>query len=134
MSPTVEIGHSYLWIAHRNEFLTNYNNKEKIVNTLAAKLEGSSVKPVLCSSDADTTIVKTELQHGNKPVAVFSDGTDILCYLLHHLYFPRNQNKIHFMDTTCKSDTEERACYRVQDFIDVSKNIRLKYIRSVRYL
>ena len=35
---------------------------------------------------------------------------------------------------TCKSDTEERACYRVQDVIDVSKNIRLKYIPTERYL
>ena len=55
MSPTVEIDDSYLCITDRNEFLTTYKNKEKIVNSLAAKLEGSSVKVVLCSSDADTS-------------------------------------------------------------------------------
>ena len=38
------------------------------------------------------------------------------------------------MDTTRKSGTEERACYRVQDVIDVSENMHLKFIRSEGYL
>ena len=58
MSLTVEIDDSYLCITDKNYFLNNYNNKEKIVNSLAAKLEGSSVKIVLSSSDTDATIVK----------------------------------------------------------------------------
>ena len=45
----------------RADFLTNYTNKQNLVNLLVHKLEFHGFKAVLCPSDADTTIVNTSL-------------------------------------------------------------------------
>ena len=75
------------------EFLSNYTNKQKFVNSLAHKLELHGFKAVLCPSDTDTTIIKTCLQFRDKPVTVLADDTDILCLLLHHMYHSNNKTR-----------------------------------------
>ena len=94
MSQVVEISDGNACPSDRAEFLTNYTNKQKFVNSLARKLELHGFKAVLCPSDADTTIVKTCLQFQDKPVTVLADDTDIFCLLLHHMYHSNNKNEI----------------------------------------
>ena len=95
MSLVVEISDGNACPSDRAEFLTNYTNKPKFVNSFARKLELHGFKAVLCQSDADTTIVKTCLQFQDKPVTVLADDTDILCLLLHHMYHFNNKNEIY---------------------------------------
>ena len=84
---TIEIDDDNVCTYDRNDFLTNYTNKEMFVTILATKLEEIGIKVICCPCDADTIIVKTALECQSKPVTVFSDDTDILCILLHHLQF-----------------------------------------------
>ena len=58
MSQTVEIDDSNMSTTNRNDFLRNYNKKEKFVAILALKLKTISIRVVCCSSDTGTTIVK----------------------------------------------------------------------------
>ena len=103
MSQVVEISDGNACPSDRAEFLTNYTNKQKFVNSLARKLELHGFKAVLCPSDADTTIVKTCLQFQDKPVTVLADDTDILCLLLHHMYHSNNKNEIYLKNMTIYS-------------------------------
>ena len=95
MSQVVEISDGNACPSDRAEFLTNYTNKQKFVNSLARKLELHGFKAVLCPSDADATIVKTCLQFQDKPVTVLADDTNILCLLLHHTYYSNKKNQIY---------------------------------------
>ena len=110
ISQTVQIDGSYMYTTDRNEFLSNYTNKENFVTALAAKLEANNIKVVFCPSDADTTIVKVALCE-NRPVTIFTDDTDILCLLLHHLYILRDHGDIYLKNTNRKNDKEFRSCY-----------------------
>ena len=58
MSQTVEIDDSNMSTTNRNDFLRNYNKKEKFVAILALKLKTISIRVVCCSSDTGPTIVK----------------------------------------------------------------------------
>ena len=78
MSHTIEI--------NDGNFLPNYVNRQNFVNLLFAKLGENGFKVILCSSDADTTIVKTTFDIKNGSVTILADDTDILCLLLHHVY------------------------------------------------
>ena len=91
MSQVVEISDGNACPSDRAEFLTNYTNKQKFVNSLARKLELHGFKAVLCPSDADTTIVKTCLQFQDKPGTISADNTDILSTFTSHV--PRQQQK-----------------------------------------
>ena len=125
---TVEIDESYMCTTDKNDFLTNYTNKENFVTALAAKLEANGIKVVLCPSDTDTTIVKVPLEYENRPVTIFADDTDILCLLLHHSYILTDHGDIYFKNITRKNDVEVRSCYRIQDIIDASENVHVEYI------
>ena len=50
---------------------------------LATKLELDRFE-VLCPCDADTTIVALDSANGT-PATVYSDDTDVLCLLVHHV-------------------------------------------------
>ena len=52
--------------------------------SLGEKLQKEGFKIVQCVVDADTTIAKLANDATDKPVTIISDGTDILCLLLHH--------------------------------------------------
>lgn len=55
------------------------------MKALAKKLE-INFKVLECPSDAYTSIVKEALTSAhNAPVTVFSDDTDVLCLLVHHV-------------------------------------------------
>ena len=110
------------------QFLTNYTNKQKFVNSLAPKLELHSFKAVLCPSDADTNIVKTCLQFQDKPVTVLADDTDILCLLLHHIYHSNNKNEIYLKNMTIQSNKDERVSYNINDIIRSTKKEYLQHL------
>ena len=95
MSQVVEISDGNACPTDRTEFLTNYTNKQKFVNSLSCKLELHGFKTVLCPSDVDATIVKTCLQFQDKPVTILADDTNILCLLLHHTYYSNKKNQIY---------------------------------------
>ena len=99
MSQVVEICGGNVCPSDRAEFLTDYTNNQKFANLLACKLELHDFKAVLCPSDADTTILKTCLQFQEKPVTVLADDTDILCLLLHHMYYSNNKSEIYLKNT-----------------------------------
>ena len=128
ISQTVEIDKSYMCTNDRNEFLTNYTNKENFVTALAAKLEANGIKVVPCPSDADTTIVKVALDYEKRPVTIFADDTDISCLLLHHIYILRDHGDIYLKNMTRKIDIKIRSCCRIQDIIDASENFHVEYM------
>ena len=66
-------------------FFAYYSNKEKFISELARKLESESVNVVICSRDAGTTIIKVALQIKDASALVFTDDTDNLCLLIHHV-------------------------------------------------
>ena len=47
--------------AERELFFANYSKKDKFILELARKLDSEGVKVIMCSCDADTTIVKVAL-------------------------------------------------------------------------
>ena len=106
MSQVVEISDGNTCLLDRAEFLTNYTNKQKFVNLLVCKLELHGFKTALCPSDADTTIVKTYSQFQDKPVTALADDTDILCLLLHHMYYSNNKNEIYLKNMTIQSNKD----------------------------
>ena len=128
MSQVVEISDGNACPSDRAEFLTNYTNKQKFVNSLARKLELHGFKAVLCPSDADTTIVKTCLQFQDKPVTVLADDTDILCLLLHHMYHSNNKNEIYLKNMTIQSNKDERVSYNINDIIRSTKKEYLEHL------
>ena len=99
-------------------FFANYSNKEKFISELARKLEDEGVNVVMCSRDADTTIVKVALQIKDASALVFTDDTDNLCLLIHHVDTSQKQNNIYIKNMTKKKESNERLCYRLHDVID----------------
>ena len=95
--------------------------KQKLVNSLARKLELHDFKAVLCPSDADTTIVKTCLQFQDKPVTVLAEYTDILRLLSHHMYHSNNSNEIYLKNMTIQSNKDERVSCNTNDIIRSTK-------------
>ena len=79
--------------SNENDFLADYN-KETLVTVLALKREAIGIKVICYPSVTDTTTVKTALEYVSKPVTTFSDCTDILCILLHHLCILRDNTRI----------------------------------------
>lgn len=85
MSQTIDTKKDNPCPINRNTFFLNYTNKEKFVTELANHL-AMKLKVVQCPSDADTSIVKEALTDSqNSEVAVFSDDTDVLYLLVHHV-------------------------------------------------
>ena len=62
MSQIVEISDGNAGFLDRADFLTNFTNKQSLVNLLGHKLQLPGFKAVLCPYDTDTKIVKTCLQ------------------------------------------------------------------------
>ena len=63
---------------------------------------------ILKSSHADTTIIKTVLNVVDRPVTILADDTDILCLLLHHVYFHNDCQGIFLKTMRTPEDTQER--------------------------
>ena len=103
-------------------------------NSLALKLELHGFKAVLCTSDVDTTIVKTCLQFQDKPVIVLADDTDILCLLLHHIYYSNNKKnreftkRIYLKNMTIQNNKDERVSYNINDIIISTKKEYLEHL------
>ena len=128
MSQVVEINEGNACPSDRTNFFTNYTNKQQFVNLLASRLEFHGFKTVLCPSDADTTIVKTCLEIENKPVTVLADDTDILCLLLHHMYYSSNKSEIYLKNMTVQSNKDERVSYNINDIITSAKKEYLQHL------
>ena len=126
MSQVVEI--SDACPSDRAEFLTNYTNNQKSVNLLALKLELHGFKAVLCPSDADIKIIKTCLQFQDKPITVLAADTNILCLLLHHMYYSNNKNEIYLENMTIQSNKDERVSYNINDTIRSTKKEYLEHL------
>ena len=110
------------------EFFNNYSNKQSFINKLAAILESNGFKVVLCSSDADTTIVKTALEVERGPVTILADDTDILCLLLHHVKINLNPGvNIFLKNMAKKKDTDNRCSYNIRDVISAAEPVHTVY-------
>ena len=117
VTQTLETHDQYHCPSERNVFLSNYTNKENFVMALATKLELDGFEVVLCPCDADTTIVKVALDSANgTPVTVYSDDTDVLCLLVHHVKVPTNPPDI-FLTSMTTAKNSPRLCYRIEDLI-----------------
>ena len=112
MSHNVDIKDENSCPANRNTFFGNYHNKKNFVKALAANLK-SKFKVVECPSDTDTSIVKESLMAAkSSPVIVFSDDTDILCLLVHHVANDSSLHEIFLTDMT-KKKGKQRQYHRV---------------------
>ena len=128
MSEVVEISDGNTFHSDRAKFLTNYTNKQKFVNLLACKLKLHGFIAVLCPSYADRTLVKTCLQFKDKTVTVLADDTDILCLLLHHMYYTNNKNETYLKNMTIQSNKDERVNYNINDIISSTKKEYLEHL------
>ena len=116
---TVEVRDNNPCPSDRSEFLTNYTNKQSFVNALGEKLKEQGLEVVLCPCDADTTIVKVALEKETKAVTVLADDTDILCLLLHHVYFTYHNTNVYLKNMKINKNTEERKTYSINEVIAV---------------
>ena len=103
--------------AERELFFTNYSNKEKFISDLSRKLESEGVKVVICSRDADTTIVKVALQIEKASALVLANDTNNLCLLINHVDATQKQHGIYIKNMT-RNASNEWVCYRIHDIID----------------
>ena len=114
--------------ADKIEFLSNYSNKAEFIDFLANALKSNGFRVVQCTSDADTTIVKTALDIVGLPVIILADDTDILCLLLHHIYFNSRNSKVYLKSMKTSKDTDSRVCYYIPDVIKALDNSVIEYI------
>ena len=114
--------------SHQELFFADYSNKEKFSSELAQKLESEGVNAVMCLRDAGTTIVKVALQIKDASALVFTDDTDNLCLLIHHLNRSQKQSDIYVKNMTKKKESNERVCYRLHDVIDNLDLLIIKFI------
>ena len=90
--------------------MTNYANKQRFVNELAEALEFDGFKTALCLSDADKTIVRTALETPSVQVTILADDTDILCLLLHHVFFSSSEKNIYLKNMRVESSRHKIIC------------------------
>ena len=118
ISQSVDIKEENPCPANRKSFLGNYQNKEAFVGCLAKYLVKCNFKVIECPSDADTSIVKETLNIAkDSPVTVFSDDTDILCLLIHHVAENPTHYPVYLTDMT-KKKGHQRECYKVNDIAE----------------
>ena len=111
---SVEINNDIRSVSDRDTFLTNYSNKERFVKFLTPELVKAGVKVVQAPSDADTTIVRTALDHSTykknaNKVVVMAEDTDILCLLLHHYQDLETPVDMFIKNVTCKSSSKSTS-------------------------
>ena len=105
VSQRAEIHDSNSCPSDRNTFLSNYANKEMFVRALAENLQSYGFTVVQCPSDADTTLAKVALGYPHDlPVTVYSDDTDVLCLLIHHVLCRNNTPDISVTNMTRKNN------------------------------
>ena len=123
VSQEVEIKEANPCPANRKTFLGNYHNKERFIACLAGYLKERNFKVVECPSDADTTIVKEALNAAkDSSVVIYSDDTDILCLLLHHIAKDPSLKEIFMVDMT-KKKGKQRECYNVSEILQSNTRI-----------
>ena len=82
----------------------------------------------MCPCDADTTIIKVALDSANgTPVTVYSDVTDVLCLLVHHVKVSTNPPDI-FITNMTRAKNSQRLCYRIEDLISELDDMVLSYL------
>jgi hypothetical protein len=121
MSQNVDIKGNNSCPANRTMFFGNYHNKENFVKALAINLK-NKFKVIECPSDADTSIVKESLMVAKaSPVTIYSDDTDILCLLIHHV---ANDSSLHdiFLTNMTRKNGKQREYYKVSDVLKKSGN------------
>ena len=102
---------------NRSTFFSNYTNKENFVKVLASHLE-ANFKIVQCPSDTDTSIVKEAMEAAeHSDVTVFSDDTDVLCLLVHHIEKCPTDHNVYLTNVTQKKN-KQREYIRVKDVIE----------------
>ena len=72
---------------------------------------------MLCPSDSDTTIMRTALETLSEQVTIWADDTEILCLLLHHVYFSNSKENIYLKNIRVECSKDKRICYNIQDVI-----------------
>ena len=82
----------------------------------------------MCLRDAGTTIVKVILQIKDASALVFTDDTDNLRLLIHHVNISQKQNDIYIKNMTKKKESNERVCYRLHNVIDNLDPLIIKFI------
>ena len=109
-------------------FFANYSNKDRFISGLAREIESKGVNAVICSRDADTTIVKVALQIKDPSALVFTDDTDNVCLLIHRVDTSQKQNVIYIKNMTKKKENNERVCYSLHDVINNLDPLIIKFI------
>ena len=109
-------------------FFANYSNKDRFISGLAREIESKGVNAVICSRDADTTIVKVALQIKDPSALVFTDDTDNACLLIHRVDTSQKQNVIYMKNMTKMKENNERVFYRLHDIIDNLDPLIIKFI------
>lgn len=122
MSQNVDIKNDNSCPANRTTFFGNYQNKENFVKALAKYLM-DKFKVIECPSDADTTIVKEALMVAKESaVTIFSDDTDILCLLVHHVATDPLLHNILLTNMTRKKG-KPREYYSISDVLEKPENV-----------
>ena len=71
-------------------------NKQNFLKYVGELLVGNVFKVVTCERDANTTIVKEELNTDGSAVTVIADDTDVFCLLPHHMREETTTKNIHY--------------------------------------
>ena len=83
----------------KEEFLSNSQNKQRIISYIGEKLRAKGFEVVHAKDDADYLIVKTAVTKAeNSETIVLGNDTDLLILLLYHL--PPNAKTLYFESST----------------------------------
>ena len=122
MSQNLDIRSDNSCPANWTSFFGNYQNKENFVKALARYLM-DKFKVIERPSDADTTIVKEALMFAKESaVTIFSDDTDILCLLVHHVATDPLLHNILLTNMTRKKG-KPREYYSISDVLRKPENV-----------
>ena len=100
--------------------------------SLGEKLQKEGFKIVQCVVDADTTIAKLANDATDKPVTIISDGTDVLCLLLHHTLNNNSSKNIYLKTMRIKKYSIECVTQNIENVMETFDKITLQYILFVQ--
>ena len=96
---------------------------------MGSKLELLGFDIIQSPSDADTTIVKVALNsNDDKAVTIYSDDTDILCWLIYHSVQLPDTRDIYLINITCEKGIKQQECFNIKDIINNLDQSVIQYL------
>lgn len=110
-------------------FLTNSNNKERLIDLISKYLKQDGHDVRQCDNDADTAIVDVALEYAcsGKPVTVIAEDTDILVLLV---YFWNSE----MAEISMRCQSRKGCQLKVYDIARLAQGLDNKVVKNILFL